>query len=44
MGYGLLGLLLLILIIAGLFQSATLGGVGGILLLILLVALLTGNL
>lgn len=44
MGYGLLGTVLIILLIAALLQNVYVGGIGGLALLVLLVLLLTGRL
>lgn len=43
MGYGLLGLVILILFFALILQNLAVGGIGGLLLLVLLIALLTGR-
>lgn len=44
MGYGLIGTVLVVLLIAALLQNVYLGGVGGLVLVVLLVLLLMGRL
>jgi hypothetical protein len=44
MGYGLIGTVLIVLLIAALLQNVYLGGIGGLALLVLLVLLLMGRL
>lgn len=44
MGYGLIGTVLIVLLIAALLQNVFLGGIGGLALLVLLVLLLMGRL
>lgn len=44
MGYGLIGTLLVVLLIAALLQNVYLGGIGGLILIVLLVMLLMGRL
>ncbi len=44
MPYGLLGLVLVILLVAALFQNVYIGGIGGVVLIVVLVLFLTGRL
>lgn len=44
MGYGLIGTVLVVLLIAALLQNVYLGGIGGLVLIVLLVLLLMGRL